>query len=81
MLSKPYPSKGTAKSAAKLYAQQHKLTQFLLMLDLDQRKYHFSDQEKDLESKLIVFARYKFVKGRWQDKTPLAKVTKGANRI
>ena len=80
MLSNPYPTKGTAKNAAKVYAQENGIKKFLLMLDLDQRQYHFSDQEKDPSSKLIVFARYALIKDKWRDKSPLGKVTKGGCR-
>ena len=81
MISNPYPTKGTAKSAAKVYAQENGIKKFLLMLDLDKRQYHFSDQEKDRESKLITFARYELVKGKWRDKTPLGKVTCSGSTI
>ncbi|WP_094607761.1 hypothetical protein SPSIL_008740 [Sporomusa silvacetica DSM 10669] len=74
MISNPYPTKGTAKSAAKVYAQENGIKKFLLMLDLDKRQYHFTDQEKDRESKMIVFARYALIKDKWRDKSPLGKV-------
>ncbi|TWH49617.1 hypothetical protein [Sporomusa sp. KB1] len=78
MISKPYPTKGTAKSAAKVCAQENGIKKFLLMLDLDKRQYHFSDQELK-DSKLIVFARYALIKDKWRDKTPLGKVICGGN--
>lgn len=81
MLSKPYPSKGTARNAAKEQAKESGFKKFILLLDLDKRQYHFSDQEKDRESKLIVFARYELVKGKWRDKSPLGKVTTGGGIV
>ena len=81
MISKEYPSKGTARNAAKEYATKNGITKFLLMLDLDKRVYHFSDQEKPKESKLIVFARYELIKGKWRDKTPIGKVTTSGGTI
>lgn len=74
MISAAYPTKGTACDAAKKYAEQNKITSFLLLLDFDQRKYHFSDQELPTDSKLIVFGRRKLIKGKWQDKMPTGRV-------
>lgn len=74
MLSKPYPSKGTACGAAKEYAQQNGIKIFLLLLDLDKRQYHFSDREKPKESNLIPFANYELVRGKWRDRTMISKV-------
>jgi len=73
MISIPYPSKGTARSAAKEHAEENGLKNFILMVDLEKRKYHFSDEEKAPDPKLIVFARYKLSKGKWQDRPVLAK--------
>ncbi|MCM0760483.1 hypothetical protein M7775_18170 [Sporomusa sphaeroides DSM 2875] len=81
MISKDYPSKGIARNAAKEYATQNGIAKFLLLLDMDERQYHFSDQEKPIESKLIVFARYELIKGKWRDKTPLGRVTTGGGTV
>jgi len=75
MLSDPYPSKGTARSDAKIYAAQNGLTNFILLVDVENRKYHFSNEKIKPESKMIVFGRYKFSKGKWLEK-PLAKDVK-----
>ena len=78
MLSNPYPTKGTARSDAKIHAESNNLKEFILMVDLESRQYHFSDEEIQPESKMIVFGRYKFCKGKWLEK-PLTKATrKGA---
>ncbi|AIF52024.1 hypothetical protein [Pelosinus sp. UFO1] len=77
MISNPYPSKGTAKSGAKVYAANKGLTKFILIVDPEKKWYLFSDEDKAPEAKMIVFGRFQLVKGKWRDKTPLAKVTKG----
>lgn len=78
MLSNPYPTKGTAKSGAKDHAEENKLTKFMLMVDLEKRQYHFSDDKINPEPKMIVFAKYEFKKGKWLEK-PLSKAArKGA---
>lgn len=74
MLSKPYPSKGTAKGAAKVHAQENGITKIALALDLEKRQYYFTDEDK-APKELITFARLELVKGKWRDKTPLGKVT------
>ena len=71
MISTPYPTKGTACAAAKVHAKATGIKKFMLLLDLDKRQYHFSDREKSKESKLIPFARYELIKGKWRDKTML----------
>ena len=73
MVSCPYPTKGTARSAGKVYAENNGLKDFILMVDLEARQYHFSDEDKAPDPKLIVFARYKLSKGKWQDRPVLAK--------
>ena len=73
MVSNPYPSKGTARSAAKEHAEKNGLNKFILMVDLNKRQYHFSVEDKAPDPKLIVFARYKLSKGKWQDRPVLAK--------
>lgn len=79
MLSNPYPTKGTAKNSAKNYAEENGMTKFILMVDLENRKYHFSDEEIKPESKMIVFGRFNFKKGKWLEKTLLRKESrKGA---
>ena len=75
MLSDPYPSKGTARSDAKIHAEQNGLNKFSLMVDLENRQYHFSDEEIKPESKMIVFGRYELSKGKWLEK-PITKATK-----
>lgn len=75
MLSNPYPSKGTAKSGAKVYAAHKGLTKFFLILDIEKKRYYFSDEESAPKAKMIVFGRFQLVKGKWRDKTPLGKVT------
>ena len=78
MLSNPYPTKGTARSDAKIHAENNNLKEFILMVDLENRQYHFSDEEIQPESKMIVFGRYKLSKGKWLEK-PLTKAArKGA---
>lgn len=79
MLSNPYPSKGTAKSSAKDHAEQNGINTFILMVDLENRQYHFSDEEIKPGCKMIVFAKYKRSKGKWVEKPLLrAKSKKGA---
>jgi hypothetical protein len=81
LLSKPYPSKGTARSAAIEQAEKSGFRKFVLLIDLVNRVYHFADQE-DEDSKLIPFARYEHVKGKWHDKTMLGKaVSKGGKVV
>jgi len=75
LLSTPYSSKGTARSGAKELAEKNGWTKFMLLVDLKERQYHFSDESKNPEPKMIVFAKYEFKKGKWQEK-PLAKTTK-----
>lgn len=77
MLSKPFPSKGTATAAAKEYAAQNSLTDFMLTIAAESRKFHFTDQEPAPNSNQIVFARYRLIKGKWRDKMPLGKVERG----
>ena len=79
MLSDPYLTKGTARSAAKLHAEQNGLTTFTLMVDLENRQYHFSDEEIKPGCKMIVFGRYKLSRGKWLEKPLLReKSRKGA---
>jgi len=79
MLSNPYLSKGTAKSDAKIHAEQNGLTKFMLMVDLENRRYHFCDEDTNPEPKMIVFSKFKFSKGKWLEKAPLRKESrKGA---
>lgn len=75
MLSDPYPTKGTAKSNAKIHAEQNGLPRFMLMVDLEKRQYHFSDEKINPDPKMIVFAKYELKKGKWLEK-PLAKAAK-----
>lgn len=77
MISKAYPSKGTARAAAKEHATVNKLKAFILTIDAENRKFHFADEEPAPESEHIVFARYQLTKGKWRDKTPLGKVECG----
>ena len=77
MISVPYQSKTTAKNAAKNYTQTHELTKFNLLIDIETKLFHFTDTNWEPEPKKFVFAIFQLVKGRWRDKTPLAKVTKG----
>ena len=66
MISQPYPTKGTAAGEGKLYAIKNRLKKFFLMLDLEKRQFHFTDQEPERKSQLILFVTYKQVKGKWQ---------------
>lgn len=77
MLSKPYPSKGTATAAAKEYATKNNITAFMLTIAAESRKFHFTDQEPATSSNQFVFARYRLIKGKWRDKMPLGKVERG----
>lgn len=77
MLSNPYPTKGTARSSAKIYAEENGLKEFILVVDLVDKQYHFSNEEIKPESKMIVFGRYKFNKGKWLEK-PIKAAKKGA---
>lgn len=76
MLSNPYPTKGTAKSSAKIYAEDNGLKKFILIVDLENRQYHFSDEEIKPGCKMIVFGRYKFNKGKWLEKPLLREKSK-----
>lgn len=80
MVSEAYPTKGTARNAAIEQAKESGFKKFILLLDMDKRQYHYSDQEKDKESNLIPFARYEQKKGKWQDKTMLGKGGKVARQ-
>jgi len=77
MLSKPFPSKGTATAAAKEYATKNNITAFMLTIAAESRKFHFTDQKPAPNSNQIVFARYRLIKGKWRDKMPLGKVERG----
>jgi hypothetical protein len=79
MLSNPYQSKTTAKKAAKSHAQDHGLTKFSLIVDIEKKQYFFSDEDKAPELKMIVFGKFQIIKGKWRDRTPLRKVTCSGN--
>ena len=76
MLSTPYPTKGTAKGDAKIHAEQNGLKEFVLVVDLENRQYHFSTEEVKPSSKMVLFGRYKFSKGKWLEKPLLRKESK-----
>lgn len=80
MISKPYPSKGTARSAAKEYAIENNLTSFTLLIDLEARQYFFNDQDHSPEPKKIVFAKYQQIKGKWRDR-PVGKAAGGGKAV
>ena len=77
MLSNPYPTQGTARSSGKIHAEANGVKEFILMVDLENKQYHFSAEEVEPESKMIVFGRYKFNKGIWLEK-PIKAAKKGA---
>jgi hypothetical protein len=68
MISAPYPSKGTAKADAKLYAQANGIKKISLLIDAGNRQFHFSDGEQP--SNMLVFAKIEQRGGKWQDKVP-----------
>lgn len=67
MISKEYPSKGTARAAAKEYAAANNLKAYMLIVAAESRKFHFTDEEPSPENKQLVFEKYKLVKGKWRD--------------
>lgn len=71
MLSKPYPSKGTATSAAKDFAIENGINKISIAVDITTRKFHFTD-EKDIDKNQIIFSRMELKRGKWKDK-PLIK--------
>jgi hypothetical protein len=77
ILSEPYQSRTAAKEAAKRYAKTNGIKHFILLIDAEKKQFYFSNADQAPIPKLIVFARYALIKSKWQDKTPLAQVTKG----
>lgn len=73
MLSVTFPSKGIAKSAAKVFAAENGITRIALAVDLETRQYHYTDKPEDLNKNQIIFARMELVKGKWKDKPLLSK--------
>lgn len=73
MLSNPYSTKGTARSAAKIFAQENAITKIALALDIEERVYFFTDELKGHKDKMIIFARYELVKGKWREKPLFGK--------
>lgn len=74
MISTPYPSKGTAKAGAKRYAQENGIKKITLLIDAENRQFHFSDEEKAAAgSKMLIFAKMEQRGGKWQDKLPITR--------
>ncbi len=80
MLSEPYPSKGTARAAAKEYAAANNLKAYMLTVAASSRKFHFTDEEPGPESQQYVFEKYKLVKGKWRDVMKTGEIKRSAKQ-
>ena len=69
MLSNPYESRKIAEEVAKNYAQEHKISKIILILEPKKGLYYFSDQDQALNNKMIAFRKLKLIRGKWKDRT------------
>lgn len=69
MLSNPFQTRTAAEEAAKEYAQENKITKFILILNPKEGSFLFSDQDQ-APTKTIAFKKLRLIKGKWRDRTP-----------